>query len=125
MNNITLINGVDPNETIKYYNLSRVYSSVSYYEGMPTTCLEAMSCGLPVVVWDLSFYKGVVINSNNGYKILQDDLISFSKKVITILNNRETLERFSNSSIKIIKEKYSWTKISKEIVQVLKNESKK
>jgi len=55
VNNVIFL-GNQP-QTLKYLNASDYYIASSYSEGLPTSVMEAMGCGLPVILSDIAPHK--------------------------------------------------------------------
>ena len=53
--------------TIEYLKASDFYISSAYSEGLPTSVMEAMSCGLPVVLSDIRPHEELVSGLNWNY----------------------------------------------------------
>ena len=69
---INLVGSV--NDPLEYYQCADVFISASFAEGLPNTVLEAMSCGLPVLLSDIGPHKemlaykqdaGIIFNHYN------------------------------------------------------------
>lgn len=50
----------------KYLNQSRIFVMTSLFEGLPVAMLEALSCGIPVVVPDVGDIKDVAVDGENA-----------------------------------------------------------
>ena len=66
---------------VEYYQMSDVYIFPSHHEGLPTTLMEAMSCGLPSVVSDIGGCRDLVEHGTRRYLNQVDDAESFYKHV--------------------------------------------
>lgn len=47
---VTLLSGIELTELVKIYNLADVFVQASYYEGFGIPLIQAINCGLPVVI---------------------------------------------------------------------------
>jgi len=117
--NIYLAGKVPFDEMVNFYNESRVYVSTSYYEGLPGTCIEAMSMNLPAVVWDLLFYKGLVIAGSNGKLAKVNDIDYLARQTIELLNNDDLIKQFGNNARDTVSHKYDWNKLSPLVLKSL------
>lgn len=116
--NVFLAGKVPFNQMVDYYNKSRVYASTSYYEGLPGTCLEAMSMQLPAVVWDFLFYRGLVVEGETGALLKPNDYSAMADKVVELLNNPELIFQMGQKSRSILESDYSWKKLAKDVLGV-------
>jgi glycosyltransferase involved in cell wall biosynthesis len=57
----------DPAELALYYSAADVLLFTSIAENFPLVILEAMSCGLPIVAFDVGGVKEVMTHNENGY----------------------------------------------------------
>jgi glycosyltransferase involved in cell wall biosynthesis len=117
--NITFTGKVPFQEMISYYNRSRVYASTSYYEGLPGTCLEAMAMGLPPVVWNFDFYRGLVEDGKSGRTIGINDYDRMAEAILDILGSPEKEKSFGEVSTQILRGKYDWKNLAQSIVSEL------
>lgn len=92
------------------YISSDVYVLSSRYEGWGLVWIEAMSCGLPLVSFDLPPCKEVIRNCNVGL-IVPEDVEELGKAMLSI-SRKKNLKEFSNNAI-IISKKYDVTNIAK------------
>ena len=76
----------DKNEIVKYYNASDLYIHLANAENFPTTILEAMHCGLPVIGSNIGGIQNKLYMEKQGFcsKIirqakLQIKLFNFSE----------------------------------------------
>lgn len=117
-NNILLTGKVSFLETVAYYNRSRVYASTSYYEGLPGTCLEAMSMCLPVVVWDFLFYRGLVVEGHTGALVVPNDFSAMTTAILTLLADPQRMSALGQQGRSLLLAEYNWTKLAKDVLQV-------
>lgn len=69
--------------TIEYLKASDFYISSAYSEGLPTSVMEAMSCGLPVILSNIKPHEELVSNLNWNYLFPVND----DKKLSLIIDD--------------------------------------
>lgn len=119
--NVVLTGKLPFSEMVGYYNRSRVYASTSYYEGLPGTCLEAMSMQLPVVVWDFLFYRGLVIEGETGSLAAPNDFTAMVDKTLALLSNAKQSAQMGRNGRALLESDYSWSKLAGDILEVFKS----
>lgn len=103
-----------------FYDRSRVYVSTSFYEGLPGTCLEAMAMSLPVVAWNLGFYRGLVSDGITGYLVSVNDLDAMCLRVLHLLDNAETSASLGRNGRAVVSARYEWRRISSQVLAELR-----
>jgi glycosyltransferase involved in cell wall biosynthesis len=82
-------------------NQSRVFVMTSQGEGLPMAMIEAMSCGLPVVICDDADIGDVVRNGENGFLIRPGDLDGFAEAVSGLLMNPDLYKKLRVGALRI------------------------
>ena len=70
--------------------------------------LEAMACGLPVVVTDVDANQEWIIDGVNGFIVPKRDSQKISEKVIELLGSEELRKRFGAENIRIAQKRSNW-----------------
>lgn len=112
LNNVILTGNV--NNIEEYLQASDYFISTSLSEGLPMSVIEAMSCGLPVILSDIEQHK-YLFKNNIGltFKVnSRDDLIM---KIEQILN--QNYNELSQNAIKTVDENFSSQIMSKSYQQ--------
>ena len=86
------VSGEDKSRT---YRESDLYVLPSYTEGMPTTVLEAMAFGLPVIVTPVGGLKDIIKEGVNGYFVQFGDSSMLAELIIKIINNINLIKRMA------------------------------
>jgi alpha-maltose-1-phosphate synthase len=118
-------------EVIQLYSHARVFCCPSVYEPFGIINLEAMACGAPVVASAVGGIKEVVVDGDTGYLVPfdQDPVTGFptkpdkfvkdlAAKVSELLNDAEKCRRFGDAGRKRAVEKFSWTAIADQTIQL-------
>jgi len=92
------------------YQSCSLYVQASVYEGLPTTMLEAMACGKPVVAIRVPYAASVVENGVNG-ALSQASVEDLSDKILAIIADGELRNKMKRNNVSLINERYSWGKI--------------
>jgi len=100
------------------YRRSRVLVSTSYYEGLPGTCLEAMACGVPPVVWRLPFYEGLVDDGVTGCTVPVDDMAQLAHAVIGLLDQPRVAQRMGQAAAERVLSRHDWSRLAQDILKV-------
>jgi glycosyltransferase involved in cell wall biosynthesis len=75
-------------ETLKFLKASDYYIAASYSEGLPTSVMEAMGCGIPVILSDIAPHEELVTHIDNWkYIFPANDVNTLSEKISTILKD--------------------------------------
>lgn len=98
-----------PREKIpKYLNAADIYVSSSLSDGTSVSLLEAMACGLPVVVSDVAANLEWITDGYNGYIIQRRNTEMLALKILNLFSNLSLQKLMSKRNIEIVKEKADW-----------------
>lgn len=118
--NVVFPGWVRGEEKDKLLRQSDIFFLPSYNEGMPMSILDAMGYGLPIVSTLVGGIPKIVRNGENGYVCEPGDVQFFSNALIEILMNEDARERCANSSVEIVKERYSFEEHIKRLARLYK-----
>lgn len=95
-------------EILSYYQNADIFILPSQREGMPNVVLEAMACGLPIIITPCEGAKELI--GNNGIIVPFGDKLgeNFSNAIIRIAQNREMLLLMSDESRRRAEEQFDW-----------------
>lgn len=86
-------------------NSVHVYVSTSLSDGTSLSLLEAMACGLPVIVSDVPAIKEWVKDGYNGFVVPRKDSAILKKRIVELLNDNRLMKTFGERNLKISKER--------------------
>jgi glycosyltransferase involved in cell wall biosynthesis len=73
----------------------------SEYEGLPMAMIEALSCGLPCIMPDVSNISTIAIHEKNSLSVPSGDMQGFAEQIYRLLTNDKLYKRLSMNAIKI------------------------
>ena len=98
-----IFTGAVPNTEIhSYYQMGDVFVLPSYTEGFPLSILEAMACGLPVVVTNVGGIREVIKNGENGFIIPPKNKKVLTSKLRIFINESTLRKKFAKKSLEIV-----------------------
>lgn len=120
-NKISFLGGKTHEELKKIYASADIFVAPSITakdgdkEGVPTTIMEAMASGLPVIASDSSGIPEVVSDGENGFLTEEKNVEDIAKKITLLIENADLYKRLKNGAINdskdfdynIIGEKYA------------------
>lgn len=105
-----------------YLSSSDVYVSTSLSDGgIAVSTLEAMSCGLPLVVTDVGDIENLVENGKNGFLVPIEDYGLMADKIISILRDDNFKKRTGYNNRKLIEEKADYYKEMQKMDHIYKD----
>ena len=108
------------NNVTPYLNAMDVYVLPSLTETSSLSTMEAMSCGIPVLVTPVGYLKKYVRNNFNGFFFKQHDYVDLAVK-LRILIDKNDLRRLSLNARKTVLKHYDIQRTITEIKKILKN----
>ena len=103
----------------KYLVDSDIYILISRGEAFPLGPLEAMSCGLPIIVSNYEPYNEFV-NKNVGIRV-NSNSISEITKAINYFMDYKVREKFGSSGRKMIEKTFDWSRVGNEYYKIIFN----
>jgi glycosyltransferase involved in cell wall biosynthesis len=97
-------------ELPKFLNSADIYVSGSLYDGTSVSLLEAMACGLPVVVTDVPAILEWVQDGKNGSVVPRRDSSTLARNIVELLNDSALRKTFSRENLAIAKKRADWEK---------------
>jgi glycosyltransferase involved in cell wall biosynthesis len=116
--NISIKYSATPKEIKKFYSESKVFVLPSLNEEQPLSTMEAMACGLPVVVTQEAA-SNLVKTGINGYIIPEQNPKELSKRINELLSNSTLRERIGANNRRYIVENYDLEKITTNTKKLL------
>ncbi len=100
-----------------YLCVSDLYVSSSLSDGSSSCLMEALSCGIPAVVSDVSVYYEWIKDGYNGYVVPRKNPTAISRAIVSILQN-PNINQMKANSLAIAKEKADWDKNYQKMEEV-------
>ncbi len=76
-------------------------------EGCPTSILEGMSWGLPIICYDISGIEELVIKNKTGYIASLNNKKEMADMIIKLLRNPNILKKFGTNGNKIVSQNFT------------------
>lgn len=95
-----------------------VFVLPSLIEGFGLTALEAMACGVPVIVSENTFGSDIVIDGHNGYVVPIRDVDAIVDRVRALANDQSLRSRMG-SNARATAEQYSWEAFGRRLVSLV------
>lgn len=89
------------------YSSADLFVCTSLADNLPNTVMESMSCGTPVVAFNIGGIPDLVQNGSTGMVIDRQSIEQLVDSVATLANSKSQLAQFSIASRRHILEKYS------------------
>jgi glycosyltransferase involved in cell wall biosynthesis len=115
--NITLTGWVSDERKFHLLMSSKIFVFPSYEEGWGICIAEALSCGLPTVVYDLPAY---MVFEDCIKRVAIGDKRRFGRAVLELLEDEKNYCEVSERSLKFSK-RFSWESIAKKELQIIKS----
>ena len=88
-----------------YLNTADIAISIPSWDGTAMAILEAMACGVPLIVSDLASNREWIEDGKNGYIVQPRDHEQLTDRMIELLQDRACRERLSSQNVQIIQER--------------------
>ncbi len=112
VDNIELVTAIreqewlDKQQMLEFYRSLDLYICASLAEGTPNPCLEAASCGVPLITTRVGNMPELIKHGVNGF-FVEHNINDIAKKLIILKNNVPLRQYMSESILRSIKE-WDW-----------------
>lgn len=119
-NRTIFLGKLNENELIKNYQTAKVLvlPSINNNEAFGIVLIEAMACGTPVIASNLPGVRSVFENKISGLTVEIKNIVDLKNKLEIILTNDTSL-KMGQKAEQLVKEKYSDTVVSSEILTLI------
>lgn len=114
---VTFLGAKDQDTLVYYYSAAEMVVMPSHYESFGMVALEAMACGTPVIGSDVGGLSFSIEDGFNGYLVPGQDPGALADKIALLLKRRSLRDHLGEQAIRWA-ERYSWTYIADEILDV-------
>lgn len=105
----------------EFVNADLYILPTTHGEGMPTSVLEAMAFGLPVITRPVGGLVDFFENGKMGYLIESLDPEDYAEKIDYLINNIEKATQIAQYNMQYAKENFMASKVAKQLEEILAN----
>lgn len=109
-----------PEEVKKYLSEIDVYALISGIDMSPVSLLEAQILEKPVIATNVGGIPEEMKNNETGFLVEKGDHEDLISKLSLLFNDEDKAKQMGKSGKKFVEDNFSWDKISKDFVSVLK-----
>lgn len=113
-NKVTMLGSVSNDDLPRYLAQADVFARPSLSEGLGTAFLEAMATGVPVIGTAKGGIPDFLKDRETGLICNANDPNDLAEKIKLILDDPALRKTITHNAQKLIAEKYSWDKITKQ-----------
>ena len=114
---IKVFKNISDEKLVEFYNKASLFVFPSFYEGFGFPPLEAMACGTPVVVSNVSSLPEVC--GDAGYYIDPYNVEDITRGMYEVLKDETLQKELVQKGFKRVKQ-FSWEKTVKDILEIMK-----
>ena len=111
-----------PNKVREYLTEIDIYALVSGLDMAPHTVLEAQLMKKPVVATNVGGIPELMKENETGFLVEKGNSKEWIKKLSILIKDEQLRKDMGDSGRKFVEENFSWDKIAKEFVNILKRE---
>lgn len=118
INNTTFTGMLTGNEKLAALSAADIFVLPSYSEGFSISVLEAMACGLPVVITKQCNFPEV--EKVGAGKVIDADAGCLSKVLIELLDNPGLCKVLGDNGKRLVMRKFTWDKVADKMINAYK-----
>jgi len=118
LRNVHFLGNVKGEQLIQAFESASIYVLPTYNEGMPTSVLEAMAFGLPVITRPVGGLNDFFENGKMGYLIESLDPIDFAEKIAYLIENEELVQKMSANNHSYAKANFLGSQVAENLEQI-------
>ncbi|MEH7250463.1 glycosyltransferase family 4 protein, partial [Neobacillus niacini] len=115
-----LVGLVTHDKMAELYHAAHVLIQPSLADGFGLVALEAMSCGLPVILSDSTGASDIVEDGKNGFVVKSGSIDDIFEKVNWFNNHRNHISEMSKNA-KMTADFYTWERYHQKAIEEIKN----
>lgn len=123
-NEIKLLGKLSPSEVVNYLKQSDIYIlpcttnlKTGDMDGIPTSILESMSVGVPVITTPISGIPEAIENNKTGILVDPNNSMQIYAGIVQLANNHKLRNEIVKNARKKISEDFDYLKNSKELLE--------
>jgi len=82
-----------------WLNQAKVFMMASAFEGLPVAMIEALCCGLPVVVPDIGDIQDVAVHKYNAWLVTDRTISGYTEGLTSLVHDQQLYERLKQGAI--------------------------
>lgn len=98
---------------------SDVFINTTHFDNMPISVLEAMALGLPVVSTNVGGLPYLILHSETGYLVNDNDASGMVNEIENIINNPQNANKIAINARKFV-QNLDWENVKNEWIRLLK-----
>ncbi|TMM45264.1 glycosyltransferase family 4 protein [Colwellia ponticola] len=106
-NNITFTGRLEANEIALLYQSADIMLNASTIDNAPSSLLEALACGIPVVTSDVGGIPDMLSHEYDALLVKKDDVLDISKQVFRLIDDQGLRESLVDNGLDTV-QKYEW-----------------
>lgn len=110
-------------ELTSLYEISDLFLNPTLYEGSSLVTLEAMRQGLPIVATKTGGLPDKVDPARNGWLVAPGDPRALASGIEDAIKRRDEWQEMGRNSAMMVREKYSWPKVTPRFLALFENPS--
>lgn len=110
-------------ELASLYEISDLFLNPTLYEGSSLVTLEAMRQGLPIVATKTGGLPDKVDPARNGWLVASDDPHALADGIEDAMKRRPDWQEMGRNSAIMVREKYTWLKVTPQFLALFENPS--
>ena len=111
-----------PDKVREYLTEIDIYALVSGIDMSPLTLQEAQLMKKPVVATNVGGIPELMKDNETGFLVEKGNANEWIKKLSILIEDKQKREDMGNNGKKFVEENFSWDKIAKEFLKILKQE---
>jgi glycosyltransferase involved in cell wall biosynthesis len=119
LDRVTFTGMLTGKEKLEAYSGSDIFVLPSYSENFGMAAVEAMACGLPIVISDQLGICREIVMADAGF-VIPCDTATLSKKITEFLDNKGLCQKMSEHGRLLVEEKFTWNKITDKMITAYK-----
>lgn len=93
-------------EKIKAFTQSDIFILPSYAEGLPTTMLEAMAAGLPIIATSVGAIPEIIEDGKDGFLIEPGDHYALAERILRLAEDKILRRKMGKNNMNKIRKRY-------------------
>jgi starch synthase len=115
---VTLSEAVKNHELPPIYNSSELLALPSYYETFSKVCLEAMSCGIPVVSTNMGGIPEVIEDGITGQLVPYGSVRKLGDAILDIMQDKDRARSMGINGRQRVLKMFTWSAVAERIQNV-------